>query len=256
MPLLLGRFGAEGGVWAGQSNTGGGGSLGDNGISLLPAHLVSFTQADIWTMRGWEQISPGVNTTPFIYDGTFMGSPLQSWGSELEFAYQFWTRYGRRFKVIKYYESGTPLYSGGAGHNWDPNTVGANSLFAATETQVAAAIAASPLPLRITNRNFIQGETDATDSTASGLYSTNLPNVITSGDSRWGGDATTKWTIMRILSTTGSFSTGVRSAQNGISNSRITTINIDGFGIQGDAVHLDQDGLVSLGQAQFTAVYG
>lgn len=170
-------------VVAGQSN-----ALGFrlSGRDLPPGAYQPDERVRIWTGRGFETMTPGVNT----------GSPNnpQCWGPEVGYA-RAWLAAHRigTLHIVKHARGSTAL-APNAGRDWSPES---GELFAQTAAAVQAGRRALPSPAAVGAILWMQGEQDAAAEATARAYGRNLSRALPRMRAEW-ADPTTPVLFGRI----------------------------------------------------------
>lgn len=228
-------------VFAGQSNSVGAGSTG------TPTHFgVLDTNIKWWNGSAWA-----------TYDPATVG-PGGHWGPEALFAYS-WRQDNptKTFYMVKSDTVATALAAGLTTPDWSPS----GTLYPALKTLVLNAtanlVSAFPTqPVVVRVLNWMQGESDAADSSAASAYQTNLATFIANARTDFVA-ASMKFVIGRILIPAATFVATVKAKQLAEANAdgNATIVSTSTFTIP-DGTHYDSASLETLGTRFYQSYVG
>jgi Carbohydrate esterase, sialic acid-specific acetylesterase len=226
---------------SGQSN-----AIGQVFAPDLPGYLSGTnSNIQIYTGSSFQALQNSVN------NDTLENQNPGSWGLEAQFSYLFAQSFPtKKLYILKYAIDSTTLAT-----NWNPGIT--NNDYASMKTYAAQAMTAL---LAIPGVNlspeqclcWMQGESDAFNSTTANAYATELPAFIASVKTDW-MNSQSRVVVGRISQSTAlTYSAAVRSAQaaTALPDQWIST---DSYPLQGDNFHYTAAGIISLGQDMFNA---
>lgn len=229
-------------VVAGQSNAMGYGLHPRDLPRELRAHDA---QVRIWTLAGFQVMSPGQNTGGH--------RAPEGWGPEVGFA-RAWRKDNpdKTLYVVKHAEGNSALGQTGM-PDWDPNS---RELFTMTATKIRSASVAlrrAGLEPHVTAILWMQGENDAGDPAQAAAYEANLEAWLKEARRDWGEAATP--VVIGQITQERAHSNLVRDAEAKVAarNPGVSVVDTASFAMQSDGLHYAGQGQARLGAEMYQA---
>ena len=248
-------------VIAGQSNAGSYGTAGNT--SDVPGYLSGpMSDVFIWNPNtgAWMTYQAGVTSACYLASGD-PGFGSQIWGMEAQLAWRFrQDNPAKPLYIVKESYSSTaldPVARASGRLVWKETLAGElyDRLVSRVNAAKAALAAAGKTPA-IRAFCWMQGETDATNSTTASNYGANLASFITAARASCIG-ASTPVVLARCRADTGfTFNAAVRSAEVNYAETTANTrwVDEDGIALAADNVHFNPAGCVTFGNRFYDAV--